>query len=162
PWKTIGRALASDGARSGDTILVAAGTYSEALQTTQPGVTFRAVGTVVIAPPSGGSAIHVEHASVLVAGFTFQGGLHGLRAAHAQAVIARRGKASGQRGNGIVVGGSTGALVDSNEVQSATGQGIIVKRSGGASVRNNLVVGSGEGGIHIDNGDTPLPPTTSG
>jgi len=52
PWKTIGRALGAGGAESGDTVVVGAGTYDEAVQTTQPGVTLTASGAVIVTRPA--------------------------------------------------------------------------------------------------------------
>jgi len=37
-----------------------------------------------------------------------------------------------------------------------------LKGAARAYVRNNLVTGSGEWGIHVDNGDPPAPPAIDG
>jgi len=162
PWRTIGRALAADGAIAGDTVLVGGGTYAEAVQTTRPGVTLRATGPAVIVAPPGGLGIQIEHPLTAVEGFTVQGGLHGIRAQGALLSALRRNTVTGQSGNGILVVESDHVTIDANRVADAAAQGIVVKRAGFSYVRNNLVTGAGDWGIQIDNGDTPLPPVTGG
>src|SRR5262249_43867555 len=116
----------------------------------------------VIAPPGGSSAVEVAQPGVVVEGFTFQGGLHGLHAQSAAGISVRRCTASGQSANGIMIVQSDRAVIDGTRVTAPGGQGIVVKQSGNAYVQNNLVTGSGEWGIQVDNGDTPLPPVTGG
>ncbi|MBY0274023.1 right-handed parallel beta-helix repeat-containing protein, partial [Candidatus Binatia bacterium] len=150
------------GAVAGDTVLVAAGTYAEAVKSSRPGVTLRARGAVVVTPPAGASGIAIEHALSRVEGFTVQGGLHGIRAEGAPGTLIRGCTTRGQSGNGIFVVQSDGVTIDDNRVADAGGQGIVVKRAGQAYVRNNLVTRAGDWGIQVDNGDTPLPPVTGG
>ena len=162
PWRTIARAFASDGATTGDTVLVAAGTYAEAVQIRKPGIVLRAVGEVVVTPPAGGTGLQIESPLVRVEGFTVRGGLHGIRAENAPLLTVRGCTLEGQSGNGIFVVQSDHATIDDNRVANAAAQGIVVKRAGFAWLRNNLVTRTGDWGIHVDNGDTPLPPVTGG
>src|SRR5262249_52388110 len=119
PWRTIARALSSDAASAGDTVLVADGTYAEAVQTTKPGVTLRALGAAVIAAPPGGLGIEIQHAQITVEGFTVRGGLHGIRVDGATGVVVRGCTLGGQSGNGIFVVQSDGATIDGNRVDGA-------------------------------------------
>ncbi|MEW6269351.1 MAG: right-handed parallel beta-helix repeat-containing protein, partial [Thermodesulfobacteriota bacterium] len=157
PWRTIGRALQA--ARPKDSVLVAPGSYPEAVKSKRRGVRLQALGEATVTPPPGAIGIQIEHPRVLVEGFTVLGGMHGIRAEAAKGVVIRGCVARGQFGNGIMVVETRRALVDGNRVQDAGLQGILVKRSERSYVRNNLVVGSGEWGIHLDNGDPPLPRT---
>ena len=163
PWRTIGRALRPlGGARPKDTVLVAAGTYAEAVRTSRRGVRLQALGDVVVAPPAGLIGIDVAHARTFVEGFTVTGGLHGIRATDAKGVVLRRNTLRAASGNGILVVETRRALIDGNRIEDAAGQGLVLKRCERSYMRNNVVTGSADWGIHVDNGDPPLPRRTDG
>src|SRR5581483_3467333 len=163
PWKTIGRALAAlDGAQAGDTVVVAAGTYAESVQLPGPGIALQASGQATLNAPPASPAVATDFADTAIEGFTIVGGTHGVRADHADRLSVRGCTFSGQSSNGILTSDSNDVVIDSNRVSGAPVEGITVKGSAGSYVRNNLVRGSGEWGIHIDNGDPPAPPAIDG
>jgi hypothetical protein len=99
PWATITHAL--EIVTSGHTIHVEPGTYSEAPQSRYDDVTLLADGTplsVVVAPPAGSSGLTIGNVGLLVQGFVFTGGVHGI---HASAVKLARGESGRERASGI-------------------------------------------------------------
>ena len=159
PWQTIGRALANGAATSGDTVLVATGTYAEAVTTQTGSITLRATGDATIAPGAGAIGVDIDVTSFLLDGFAIQGGLHGVRATAADGVTIRRCTISGQTGNGVMVVDTTGATVDSNEIGGVAQRGVYVEDSSQLYVRNNFVLGSGEWGVQFFNGGLPAAST---
>ncbi|MBY0275801.1 right-handed parallel beta-helix repeat-containing protein, partial [Candidatus Binatia bacterium] len=157
PWKTIARALAANGAPSGSTVEVATGTYAEAPKSSQPSLTLRASGTVIITPPSGQIGLTIDHAGFVVDGFTIQGGLHGIRGTAANGLIVRNCTATGQSDNALYVVDTTGFTLDGNTTRDAGKRGILVERSTQAYVRNNLLRDSGEWGVELKNATLPTP-----
>src|SRR6185369_2366326 len=107
------------------------------------GVTLRADGDAIIAPPDGQIGLEVSHPGVVVDGFRFLGASHGVRAHDADGVVVRRCRIESPSQNGIFVSDTFGAVLDDNVVLDATGRGIHVQDSTTTYVRNNLVVGSG-------------------
>ena len=145
PWKTIARAFQANGARTRDTVVVAAGTYDGGLATVAPGVTLRASGAVTILAPSDGSGISVGHADTVVEGFRFEGGRRGVTASGAPGLVLRSCTIVGTKKDAVVLDASDGALVDHLEVHGGNAL-LRVSNSAGLVVRDL----SGEG--HEDEG----------
>lgn len=109
------------------------------------------------------AGIEIEGSSgVLAERVSVAGGTHGLRAENAPGLVVRGIRANGPSANGLFLVAADEAVVDSNRVVDAGGQGILVKRSQRSYVRNNAVIRSGEWGIHVDDGDAPLPASLDG
>ncbi len=147
----ITRALAANGAPSGSTVVVAAGTYAEAPKSSRGGIVLRAAGEVIVAPPDGRIGITIDHPDFVVEGFTVQGGLHGIRASHADGVVIRGCRILDQTDNGLYVFETAGFVLDSNVVRSPAKRGVLVEKSTGAYVRNNLIRDAGEWGLEFKN-----------
>jgi len=160
PWRTIGRALAANGAPAGSTVQVETGTYAEAAKSSVGDITLVASGNVIVTPPPGQIGLTIDHPGFVVDGFTIQGGLHGIRGTNADGLVVRDCAALGQSDNGIYVVDTDGFTVDGNLARDAGKRGILVERSTQAYVRNNLVRDSGEWGIELKN--APLPATSTG
>src|SRR5690606_31551080 len=129
PWKRINRALANgNGATTGDTVLVAPGTYVEAVSTAVGGITLRATGEAIVQPPSG-SAFDIDVPDFLLDGFTIQGGVHGVRATGADGLTVRRCTITGQNANGVVVLDTTGATIELNVIEGVGQRGVLAQRS---------------------------------
>lgn len=153
PWQTIERALEADAAADGDTVSIAAGTYTGTPQTNAPNVTLVATGAATLMPPGGQIGLRIEHPGVAVLGLVFQGGLHGIRATNADGLLIQGCDFSSQTANAIRTVATSGAVIDDNVTDGAGGTAILLDSTDTAYVRNNLVTDAGEWGIHLDNGD---------
>ena len=92
PWATIGNALAA-GLVAGDTVVVAAGTYPEALVTSAPGVTVITTAGSTIEVPSSQVGITITHDDTTIDGFVIDsatnGAKHGIEVIGANGVTIR-------------------------------------------------------------------------
>ena len=153
PWKTIGRALLAGAAAASDTVVVAPGTYEEAVRTWSAGVHLVAGGQVVIEAPVGEIGLRVDHPGVVVEGLTILGGLHGVRATDADGFVARDCRVSGASDTGFRIVQSADVTIENNHVDGTTGDGILVENAERSYVRNNLVRNIGRWAIHVDAAD---------
>ena len=145
PWRTIARALRADGARTGDTVRIAAGTYDGGLATVVPGVTLRATGAVVVVAPADGAGLSVGHADTVVEGIRFESGRRGVVAGGALRLVLRDVAVAGTKKDAIVLDASEAALLERVHVE---GGNALVRVSASADV----VVRDLDAGDHEDEG----------
>ena len=76
PWKTINKAMTAN-LKSGDEVVVRAGTYKEGVYISKDGITLRAEGNAKIDPPTGKIGINIGADYVTVKGFEVYGSTYG-------------------------------------------------------------------------------------
>lgn len=162
PWASVRHALRSVQSSGGPhTIHVAAGVYTEALESAYAGITLQGAPGAVLEAPANRSVLYVEHADFTLDGFEFRGGLHGLRADTANRLIIRNCVFRDAAKNGIHITNSQDVRVENSEALANGSRGILIERSAPSYVRNNLVTGNLEWGIEVDGGDAAIfPPGT--
>ena len=163
PWKTIQHALNQVPASGGPhTIHVAAGTYTEAVESAAPDIILKGSAGTILAPPSGKPGLYIEHTDFTFEDFRIEGGTHGVRANAAHRLKLRGLIIQNAQANGIHIHHSDDVLIENSEVRDPGSRGIFVVGGGSAYVRNNLVVGAGEWGVEIDGDDRDTFPPSEG
>ncbi|TGD94864.1 hypothetical protein EU555_30910, partial [Methylobacterium nonmethylotrophicum] len=144
---------AIDAAQSGDTILVAQGTYAENLVVSTANVTLRALSTSAVI--QGGIAINAGATGVTLDGFTISGTVPGNEdssvfvlangATITNNVITNPGTAG--TGTGIVVGNGSGAATISDNTITGFNYGVYVNAGTGgpSTVADNIFTNNTEG-----------------
>jgi len=112
PWRTIARAFAPGGARTGDTVRVAPGIYDGGLATIVPGVSLLGTGSVEVLAPTDGAGISVGHADTRVEGLRFVGGRHGVAAGGASGLVVRDVSIADTKKDAMVIESSPGASLE--------------------------------------------------
>ncbi len=152
---------AVDAAADGDTINVAAGTYSEAVTVSTAGITLKgAPGAIVDAGnPATNVAFSVLADNVKIDGFTIKNAYAGVYVPNDADGIKVNGNTIVSSSNGVVFSQySTGGTVTDNVITSPYGYGIVIgyytSNTGpfatGFTVSNNTVSGAGLSGIYAD------------
>ncbi|MFM7140553.1 MAG: right-handed parallel beta-helix repeat-containing protein, partial [Alphaproteobacteria bacterium] len=150
PWRSISRAFQAGGARTGDIVRVAAGTYDGGIATIVPGVTLRGSGAVTVVAPADGSGLSVGHADTTIEGLRIEGGRRGIVSGGAGGLVVRDVAVAGAKKDSIVLDGSPGALLERIRVD---GGNALVRATNSASlVVRDLDAGEHEGeGVLLSN-----------
>lgn len=173
PKKTIGKgpdALTLDGgiqcAVAGDTVIVAAGTYAESVESKRDGsagspivIKAETAGTAIVQAPAGTNGFVISHNYNTIDGFTInvsrtgiQAGFHdGSSTAPVIGVLIQNNTVTNAANNGIQVPGGLNVEIAFNTVQQSGKNGIV--HNGNASlIHDNLVKNNGQFGIYVKDG----------
>jgi parallel beta-helix repeat protein len=163
PYATIVNAVIE--ANSGDTINVAAGTYTGNIPL-KSGIKLLGAGADVTTIQGPGTSNVIDGRNVqkvIISGFTIAGagdGNSGIFCQGCNGVIIRsnrindNGTSSSSFSYGIELEGSTSALIEKNEIARNPRFGILISVDSYANVRNNIITDNGTGGILLTTGST--------
>ena len=147
PYHTISAALLK--ANPGDTIAVAAGTYTENILVSKANITLVGTGNPTIKAPVNTQPAAMDVASGLtLKGFTISGGTVGIEVAGSSATATIASDVIGGAANGILVTTSARAVITGNTINSFSSVGITVSASATAAIGQ---AGAGLGNV-IDGG----------